>query len=177
MSRRQSRWLFVLVGLLAIGATLIYSFRAQAQADSQRLLEEPRAWAGVEDTVTTSMEVLRPLWLPPAFRHHPQVGSDSWGPGVSTGYEVSYCAADCFSSRPTQLAFALNPYGTHHTLDHVSQVRVHGTTGTFSVYRSAPIYEVAWREAGQRYAVFGNRVWPSQLLRAAASLHPVVRPR
>jgi hypothetical protein len=67
----------------------------------------------------------------------------------------------------------LNPEKEPRGLDLRFSVRVRGNAGTFSIYRSGPTYEVSWHEAGQHYAVFGNRVWPSELLKIAAGLRRI----
>ncbi len=172
MSARQSRAIFLLLVVVAVGATLIFTLRTEALADKQRHGEEQQAWTGVE-SAPFSGRILRPIWLPPEFRHHPDVGSESWGPGKSSGYNVFYCAADCSGSQPTELELSRNPNDTSRELDSSFHVRVRGTRGAFSIYHEGPVYQLSWREAGQRYAVSGTNVWPSQLLKVAASLRPV----
>lgn len=177
MPLRRTRLIVVLLAFAAIGATLVYTLRVQAQEGSGTRFNAQHTWLTTSN-IPSSMEILRPSWLPPSFRHHPEVGSSVWAAGdTGGGYDVFYCAADCFSMQPMQLDFALNPYGIHHKIDSVFRMRVRGTTGSFSIYRSGTVYEVSWREAGQRYAVIGNKVWPSELLKVVASLHPVARTR
>lgn len=177
MSRRQARLIFPTLVLIAIAATLIYTLRVQAQTSNQMGLDERQAWATTAK-IPSSAQVLRPAWLPPSFRHHLQIGTDVWlDGGVDGGYVVSYCAANCFSTQRTELDFALNPQPSHRKPDGVFPFRVRGTTGRFSDYLSDAAHEISWREAGQRYAVFGNKVSPAVLVKVVDSLHQITRTR
>lgn len=117
-----------------------------------------------------SMKVLRPTWLPSAFQHGMQVAASAGYGGDKGGYNAYYCASNCPDVRSSELDLMLNPILDNHLAGTVLPVKVRRTTGTFTIYRSGPTYKISWREAGQRYAVFGNKVWPSTLFRVVASL-------
>jgi hypothetical protein len=166
--KRRPMYLIVLLSGIGIAITLIYTWRVLAQQPASNALNEQQAWSKVGSQLLF-MHVLQPTWLPPAFRQRVALSSDSWT-GNLGGYGVSYCIADCFGQNATQLEFVLNPVQEHGVVDIRFPLRVRGTTGIFSIYRRGPTYEVSWHEAGQHYAVLGNNIWPSDLLKVAISL-------
>ncbi len=159
-----------------------------ATAADSFALREDAEWRLSQSMLPSGLAVLRPTWIPAAFRGSPECPSpwatlDSLGPGYSMRYQ-SYILPNgrCAWLVLTGVSKIVSYAGVSDGLDDAGTVDarntvVHVRSGTprAGIGSPVPMYQIRlwWNESGATYEVMSNDVELAELVRVVRSLEPM----
>ena len=165
--------------VVVIVAALAAAGHQLAPARATTVVQQQRMWVWLRGALPAALPVVRPRWLPPAFRTAGTggnvVGSDN---SSSWSDEVFYCGDDDCQAGPSLTFRLLQATDTRgdawHHPDWRLPVRAGGLRGATLLVRSvrsrAPELSVEWPVAGRTYLMQAHGVGLSDALHIAADV-------
>lgn len=163
---------------VVIVAALVGAAHQLTPGRAATVTQQQQMWVWLRGALPAALPVVRPRWLPPAFRTAGTGGNVVGSNNVASwNYEVFYCGGSDCQAGPS-LTFRL--LGATDTRDDAWRhpdwrfpVQVGTLRGAMLLVRShPPELIVEWRLAGRTYLMQAHGVGMSDVLRIAADVRP-----